>query len=124
MAFKQAWVIPLLKKVSLNLSDMKNYRHVPFFPFYQGFLNRLVLSKFLISTQNNSLDSNQSGFKSGHSTDTALLSVTEALRVAKASTQSTVRLFSAAVDTINYKIPMSTLSVCVKYTVVFVLHPR
>ncbi len=43
------------------------------------------LSLFL--AQNNILDNNQSGFRSGHSTETALLSVTEALRLARAASK-------------------------------------
>ncbi len=41
-------------------------------------------------TWKNQLDANQSGFKSGHSTETALLSVIEALQIAKADSKSSV----------------------------------
>ncbi len=44
----------------------------------------------LFLSQNNKLDTKQSGFRSGHSTETALLSVTEALRIAKANSKSSV----------------------------------
>ncbi len=69
------------------------------------------MSSFL--SQNNQLDNNQSGFKSGPSTETALLSVTEALRSARAESKSSVLILldlSAAFDTVNHQILLSTLS--------------
>ncbi len=59
-------------------------------------------------TQNNLLDSNQSGFRSGHSTKTALLSVVEDLRLARMASKSLLDL-SAAFDTVNHQILLSTL---------------
>ncbi len=63
-------------------------------------------------TQNNLLDSNQSGFRSGHSTKTALLSVVEALRLARAAFKSSLIILldlSTAFDMINHQILLSTL---------------
>uniref|UniRef100_A0A8C1KNF9 Reverse transcriptase domain-containing protein n=1 Tax=Cyprinus carpio TaxID=7962 RepID=A0A8C1KNF9_CYPCA len=111
--FKQARVSPLLKKPSLNPALLENYRPVSLLPFIAKTLEQVVfnqLSMFLI--QNNLLDSNQSGFKSAHSTETALLSVTEALRLARAASKSLVLILldlSAAFDTVNHQILLSTL---------------
>ncbi len=68
------------------------------------------VSAFL--TQNNLLDSNQSGFRSGNSTKTALLSVAEALRLARADSKSSILILldlSAAFDMVNHQILLSTL---------------
>ncbi len=68
------------------------------------------VSAFL--TQNNLLDSNQSGFRSGHSTKTALLSIVEALRLVRAASKYSILILldlSAAFDTVFHQILLSTL---------------
>ena len=59
------------------------------------------------------MDPNLSGFKAGHSTETALLAVTEALHLAKQKKLSSVFILldlSAAFDTVNHRILLSSLS--------------
>ncbi len=113
-AFKQARVTPLLKKPTLNTSLLENYRPVSLLPFIAKTLERVVFNQVsLFLSQNNKLDAKQSGFRSGHSTETALLSVTEALRIAKADSKSSVLILldlSAAFDIVNHQILLSTLS--------------
>ncbi len=74
-AFKQARVSPLLKKNSLNLALLENYTPVSLLPFIAKTLEQIVFNQLsLFLAQNNLLDIKQSGFKSGHSTETTLLS--------------------------------------------------
>uniref|UniRef100_A0A9J7ZGW8 Reverse transcriptase domain-containing protein n=1 Tax=Cyprinus carpio carpio TaxID=630221 RepID=A0A9J7ZGW8_CYPCA len=111
-AFKQARVSPLLKRPSLNPALLENYRPVSLLPFIAKTLERAVFNQLSMFLEQNNLDSNQSGFKSGHSTETALLSVTEALRLARAASKSSVLILldlSAAFDTVNHQILLSTL---------------
>ncbi len=113
-AFKQARVTPLLKKPTLNTSLIENYRPVCLIPFIAKTLKLVVSNQVLLFvSQNNKLDAEQSGFRSRHSTETALLSVTEALRIAKANSKSSVLILldlSATFDTVNHQILLSTLS--------------
>ncbi len=110
----QARVIPLLKKPTVNTSLLGNYRPVSLLPFVAKTLERVVFNQLsLFLSQYNKLDAKQSDFRSGHSTETALLSVTEALRIAKADSKSSVLILldlSAAFDTVNHQILLSTLS--------------
>ncbi len=98
---------------SLTQKNLENYRPVSLLPFIAKSLERVVFNQLsLFLAQNNILDNNQSGFRSGHSTETALLSVTEALRLARAASKSSVLILldlSAAFDTVNHQILMSIL---------------
>ncbi len=110
--FKQARVSPLLKP-SLNQVLLENYRPVSLLSFNAKILERVVFNQLsLFLAQNNLLDNNKSGFKSGHSTETTLLSVTESPRLARAASKSSVVILldlSAAFDTVNHQILLSTL---------------
>ncbi len=85
------------------------------FPFYlslQKHLNKLFNQVSAFISQTNLLDSNQSDFKCGHSTETALLSVVEALRLARLASKSSLLILLdlfAAFDTVNHQILLSTL---------------
>ncbi|KAK3529297.1 hypothetical protein QTP70_027733 [Hemibagrus guttatus] len=111
--FKKARVIPILKKSALHPSDISNYRPVSLLSFLSKNLERVVcnqLSDYLM--QNNLHDPNQSGFKAAHSTETALLAVTEKLHAARSAKLSSVLILldlSAAFDTVNHKTLLSTL---------------
>ncbi|KAI4892629.1 hypothetical protein NFI96_034103 [Prochilodus magdalenae] len=88
-AFKTARVVPILKKPSLDSSDVSSYR------------------------PNQLQDINQSGFKPAHSTETALIAVTERLHAARSAKLSSVLILldlSAAFDTVNHKILLSVLT--------------
>lgn len=112
--FKRARVAPLLKKPTLDPSDVNNYRPVSLLSFLSKTLERAVLGQlYRYLSQNDLLDPNQSGFKTSHSTETALLCITEALRTAKANSLSSALILldlSAAFDTVNHQILLSTLS--------------
>ncbi|KAI5085669.1 hypothetical protein C0J45_23653, partial [Silurus meridionalis] len=74
--FKQARVIPILKKPDLDPSDINNYRPVLLLSFLSKSLERTVFNQLSVYlSQNNLHDPNQSGFKAAHSTGTALLAV-------------------------------------------------
>ncbi len=67
----------------------------------------------LFISQNDQLNINQSGFRCGHSTETALLSVSLALQIAKADSKSSVLILldiSSAFDTENHQILLSTIT--------------
>ncbi len=85
---------------------LENYRPVSLLPFIAKTLERVVFNQIsLFLAQNNLLDN-------GHSTETALLSVAEALRLARAASKSSVLILldlSAAFDTVNHRILLSTL---------------
>lgn len=113
--FKHAFVKPLLKKPNLDPEQALNYRPVSLLPFFSKILERLVktrildhMSKFVHS------EVFQSGFKEFHSTETALLYVTNELRLSADAGYVTLLILldmSAAFDTLDHKILIKRLSI-------------
>ena len=81
-SMKHAFVKPLLKKPDLDPSDPKNMRPISQLSFFAKALERIA-TKQLIEHMSSFLTSEifQSGFKKYHSTETALLCVTNDLRL-------------------------------------------
>lgn len=80
--WKMAWIKPLLKKALANPLDLQNYLLISLLPGCSKIMETLVnrhLSKYL--EENNLLDTSKSGFRAFHSTEAALLGVTDALRM-------------------------------------------
>uniref|UniRef100_A0AAR2KZX5 Reverse transcriptase domain-containing protein n=1 Tax=Pygocentrus nattereri TaxID=42514 RepID=A0AAR2KZX5_PYGNA len=113
-SFKAARVVPILKKPSLDGTDINNYRPVSLLSFLSKILERAVYNQLSVFLSKNQLqDPNQSGFKPAHSTETALIAVSEKLHAARSAGLSSVLILldlSAAFDTVNHKILLSILS--------------
>ena len=111
--FKQAVVTPLLKKTGLNQNDFKNFRPVSNLPFISKILEKVVLKQLQKHLRdNNFLEPNQSAYRKGHSTETAVLSVLDGL-LTKADEKlvSLVTLLdlSAAFDTLDHSVLLHRL---------------
>ena len=111
--FKTALIKPLLKKTNLDPLLLQNYRPISNLPFLSKLLEKIVflqLSDFL--STNCILDKFQSGFRPNHSTETALLKITNDIRVNLDSKKPTILVLldlSAAFDTIDHNILTKTL---------------
>ena len=74
--FKETVVKPLLKKPSLDPNSLKNYRPISNLSFLSKVTEKIVLSQLLAYLNANSLfPTSQSGYRPGHSTETALLNM-------------------------------------------------
>jgi hypothetical protein len=110
---KSALVSPLLKKSTLDLNELKNYRPVSNLSFISKIVEKLVLSQLSDYLMANKLfNPFQSAYRPGHSTQTALLKIVNDLLLSlndrKVSILAMLDL-SSAFDTIDHSILLHRL---------------
>ena len=112
--YKQAHVKPLLKKISLDPDCLKNFRPVSNLTFVSKLIEKVVSNQLTNHLKtNNILEAFQSAYKACHSTETALLRVSNDILRAVDNKQCvavTLLDLSAAFDTIDHSILFNILS--------------
>ena len=107
-SFKEAIVLPLLKRSDLDNDVLINYRPVSNLSFVSKILEKVVVSRLECHLQPNSLlDDLQSVYRTGHSTETALLRVHHDITSALDNNSCTILVMldlSAAFDVVDHKI--------------------
>ena len=104
--FKSAVVTPLIKKSSLSKDDLKNYHPVSGLSFISKLVECVVASQLSSHISLHGLENeNQSAYRRGHSTETALLSIKNQIHLSLARGEATAVVLldqSAAFDTIDH----------------------
>ena len=110
---KKAVVIPLIKKISLDKDNMKNYRPVSNLNFISKIIEKIVAKRLDKHLQDNHLiEKMQSAYKCFHSTETALLKVQNDILFAMNQKKMVALVLldlSAAFDTIDHQILLGRL---------------
>ena len=112
---KSAIICPLLKKPGLDSEILKNYRPVSNLSFISKVVEKVVASRLVEHmNHNNILDSMQSAYRAGHSTETALLKVHSDIVTAIDNGAGVFLILldlSAAFDTVDHTILLDFLKV-------------
>ncbi|XP_078499183.1 uncharacterized protein LOC144754819 [Lissotriton helveticus] len=113
-AFKEARVIPLLKKPGADTKNLKIFRPISQLPFLAKVLEQHVLSSLAHHLEaNDLLQFNQAGFRPHHSTELVMLAVLDDLRLRADSKDPCALILldlSAAFDTVNHELLLSRMS--------------
>ena len=112
--FKLAHVTPLLKKTSLDPESLNNYRPISQLPFISKVLEKVVAGLVCKYLKDNDLFENlQSAYRPGHSVETALVRVTNDIRIALDKKQMVLLVLldlSAAFDTVDHELLLMRMS--------------
>ena len=112
--WKCATVLPLLKKSSLSLEDKMNYRPVSNLPYMSKVVEKTVLLQVDEHvTSNNMHEACQSAYRVNHSTETALLKISNGILVALENKKCVLLVLldmSAAFDTVSHSVLLNRLA--------------
>lgn len=110
-AFKISCITPIFK--SGDKTDPSNYRPISILPSLNKILERIIYDQILnYLDQHKILNNNQFGFRKNHSTELAILELTDNLRKSIDNKEITCGLFldfSKAFDTVDHQILLSKL---------------
>ena len=108
-----ALIIPSLKKTSLDINTLANYRPIANLPFLTKKIEKAILMQLDLHLKNNNLyPSMQSGYRRFHSTETALIKVFTDTCCALDCNKNAVLILldlSCAFDTLDHEILISRL---------------
>ena len=110
---KEAIITPLLKKLKLDPELLKNFRPISNLTYISKLIERVVAARFNTHMKENNLhEIMQSAYRSGHSTETALLKVKDDILQAIDNHQCVLLILldlSAAFDTVDHEVLLTRL---------------